>query len=74
MLVIGRKPKQKVILFLDGQEVAEITVVKVRGNTVRLGVVALPQVKVWREEIRPGGGELAELRAARPRSRTLTFG
>ena len=53
MLVIGRRPKERVFLFLDGQKIAEIQILRVHGRTVRLGVTAARRVQIWREEVCP---------------------
>jgi carbon storage regulator len=47
MLVLSRKVNEKIVI--DGGIV--ITVVKVEGNQVRLGIEAPSSVKVFREEI-----------------------
>lgn len=60
MLVIGRKPKQKVIMLLNGEKVTEITVVEVHGSTVKLGFVAPSQMKIWRDEVCPENGKPAK--------------
>ena len=53
MLVMARKAKQKILLYLDGQVIAEIVITSLTGNTVRLGIVAPPRVEIWREENDP---------------------
>jgi carbon storage regulator len=47
MLVLSRKRNEKIVI--DGQ--VEVTVVEIRGDKVRLGVVAPRDVVVDREEI-----------------------
>ena len=47
MLVLSRKVNEKIVI--DGGIV--ITVVKIEGGQVRLGIDAPSQVKVFREEI-----------------------
>lgn len=64
MLVLSRRPNEK-ILFPDIQ--AFVQVISVRGNQVRLGVVAPREITVLREELAPAdqpppsNGELAGL-------------
>jgi carbon storage regulator len=47
MLVLSRKPSQKV--FINGT--IEIRVLETRGKTVKLGFVCPPDVAVHREEV-----------------------
>lgn len=47
MLVLSRKQQQEVLI---GDHI-KITVLKVKGNTVRLGIEAPPEVKVIRGEL-----------------------
>lgn len=47
MLVLSRKDRQRLII----DERITITVVEIRGNTVRLGIEAPAEVPVHREEI-----------------------
>lgn len=47
MLVLSRKLNEKIVI--DGH--IEITVVKIDRNTVRLGITAPEDVKVYRSEI-----------------------
>jgi carbon storage regulator CsrA len=49
MLVLSRKKDESIIL--DGQ--IEIQVLKVKGNTVRLGIKAPAQIKILRGELSP---------------------
>ena len=49
MLVLSRKKDQSIVL--DGQ--IEVQVLKVKGNTVRLGIKAPSHVKVLRGELSP---------------------
>ena len=53
MLVLTRKKDQQVII--DGQ--ITIEVLKIKGNTVRLGISAPRDVKVLRGELKPFGME-----------------
>ena len=48
MLVLSRKPGERILVPQYG---VEIVVVAVNGNTVRLGVAAPDAVAVYREEI-----------------------
>ncbi len=52
MLVLSRKVNEKIVI--DGGIV--ITVVKIEGGQVRLGVEAPKQIKVFREEILENSG------------------
>ncbi len=47
MLVLSRKPKEKVMIGND----VEVTVVDIRGDKVRLGIQAPGDVKVHRYEV-----------------------
>lgn len=49
MLVLARKLNQKIII--DGQ--IEIEIVKIKGNTIRLGITAPQDVKILRSEVMP---------------------
>lgn len=57
MLVLSRKRSERIFI---GENV-ELTVLEVRGNRVKLGLTAPPEVSIQREEIRnamaPGGGD-----------------
>jgi len=55
MLVLPRKQDQQIII--DGQ--IKIEVLKIKGNTVRLGISAPSDVKVLRGELKPFGMEPA---------------
>ena len=52
MLVLSRKMNEKIVI--DGGIV--ITVVKIEGGQVRLGIEAPKHIKVFREEILAGSG------------------
>jgi carbon storage regulator len=52
MLVLSRKANEKIVV--DGGIV--ITVVKIEGGQVRLGIEAPKQIKVFREEVLEGAG------------------
>ena len=47
MLVLSRKRNEKVMIGHD----IEVVVVEIRGNNVRLGIVAPKEVPVHREEV-----------------------
>lgn len=49
MLVLSRKKDESIVL--DGQ--IEITVLKIKGNTIRLGIKAPSNIKVLRGELSP---------------------
>jgi carbon storage regulator len=52
MLVLNRKVGEKIIIA----DSIEVTVLEVRGNRVRLGLVAPPGVDIRREEVSPRQG------------------
>jgi carbon storage regulator len=49
MLVLSRKPSESVVI--DGD--IRVTVVKISGNKVRLGIEAPPDVAIKRSELSP---------------------
>ena len=49
MLVLSRKLNQSVVI--DGQ--IEIQILKIKGNTIRLGITAPKDIKVLRGELSP---------------------
>jgi len=52
MLVLSRKSKESVVIAADDfQELVRITVLEVRGGTVKLGFAADDDVAVYREEV-----------------------
>ena len=53
MLVLSRKNKESVVLGTAGdmQELVRVTVLDVRGGTVKLGFAADEDVAVYREEV-----------------------
>ena len=51
MLVLSRKKDQQVII--DGE--IKIEVLKIKGNTIRLGITAPRDVKILRGELAPFG-------------------
>ena len=58
MLVLSRKPNQSIII---GEDI-EVVVLEVKGDTVKLGLKAPKDVKVYRQEI------YAEIRAENERA------
>src|ERR1700730_13340756 len=58
MLVLSRKLHQK-ILFPDFQTTVEVVAIK--SGVVRLGIDALPPVKVLRDELQARAGEWGEV-------------
>ncbi len=57
MLVLSRKKDESIVI--DGQ--IQIEVIRVKGNTVRLGIKAPREVKVLRGELAPFGIEEATI-------------
>ena len=57
MLVLSRKPGEEIVI---GDNI-RLTVVAIRGNQVRLGITAPPDVAIRREELRPMGEEFGTL-------------
>ena len=53
MLVLARKSKESVVIGAAGemQELVRVTVLEVRGGTVKLGFAADDDVAVYREEV-----------------------
>jgi carbon storage regulator len=47
MLVLTRKPQEKIVI--DGR--ITVTVVKIRGNQIQLGIEAPKEIPVQREEL-----------------------
>ncbi|QDU62243.1 Carbon storage regulator [Planctomycetes bacterium Pan216] len=47
MLVLTRKPSEKIVI---GDKIT-VTVVRVDGNKVRLGIEAPPDVPIFRDEV-----------------------
>ena len=64
MLVLARKLNEKIFLIDEaGQVIAEITVTELHAGTVRLGFVALPEIRIWRQKRSPGNDETCTERA-----------
>jgi carbon storage regulator len=53
MLVLSRRPGEEVVI---GDNV-RLTVVAIRGNQVRLGFTAPPDVSIWRDELCQKAGD-----------------
>lgn len=51
MLVLSRRREEKIILSNKMGVIAEILVVDIRGDTVRLGITADNSISIHREEI-----------------------
>jgi len=51
MLVLSRKPDEKIVLQVEGQKDIELTVVRIDHNKVRLGIQADPKVTILRSEL-----------------------
>ncbi len=62
MLVLSRKEGEEVVI---GDNI-RLTVVAIRGNQVRLGVTAPPDVAIQRDELRPRGAEFGASPAPPP--------
>ncbi len=54
MLVLSRKPGEQIVL---PDCAVEVTVLAVKGNTVRLGISAPSGIAVYREELFRQGGQ-----------------
>jgi carbon storage regulator len=48
MLVLSRKPGETVVI---GDKIT-VSVVETKGRQVQIGVVAPPEIAIWREELR----------------------
>ena len=53
MLVLSRKPYEKIILQVEGLKDIELTVVRIEHNKVRLGIEADEKVTILRSELIP---------------------
>tara|TARA_Y100000034_G_scaffold42710_1_gene52269 strand:+ start:9579 stop:9761 length:183 start_codon:yes stop_codon:yes gene_type:complete len=53
MLVLSRKPDERIILQVDGLQDIELTVVRIDHNKVRLGIEADEKVTILRSELLP---------------------
>lgn len=73
MLVLSRKPGQSIII--DGH--IRITITQVRGESVRLGIEAPPEVRIHREEVQKRIDEFhadTTMAASSPGSREIAAG
>lgn len=61
MLVLTRKRNERIDLLVDGQKIAELSVVRISGSRVALGLTAPREVDFQR-------GELSDSLASRPTS------
>jgi carbon storage regulator len=57
MLVLSRKPGEKILVELPGGETMEIVVVRIGPNTVRIGIDAPRTMNIRREELVSEGGD-----------------
>lgn len=51
MLVLSRKKDERIILKIKGMEEIAVTVVRIDGNKVRLGIDAPEEVTILRSEL-----------------------
>ena len=51
MLVLSRRPDERLVILIPGREPIWITQVDVRGDRSRLGIEASSDVQVHREEV-----------------------
>ena len=54
MLVLSRK-KNQAIIFEVGDQIVEVEVKQIKGNTVRLGLAAPQNIRILRKELQPLG-------------------
>lgn len=60
MLILGRKPGQKILVKKENETVMEIFVSSIQGNQVRLGFESPKEYNIIREELdksSPRGGK-----------------
>jgi carbon storage regulator CsrA len=55
MLVLTRGPDDRLVISKDGQVVAELVIVEVRGRKVRIGIqadanVSIDRIEVWQRK------------------------
>jgi carbon storage regulator len=53
MLVLTRKPNESIVI--DGR--ITVTVVRVQGDKVRLGIEAPKEIQIWRKELLGSGAK-----------------
>lgn len=51
MLVLSRKPDERIVILKDGTPLVTITVARIQPSVVRLGFDADPEYKIVRKEI-----------------------
>ncbi len=51
MLVLARKPAEKVIITTANDEVIELTILSVEHNKVKIGIKADPETRIFRQEL-----------------------
>ena len=51
MLVLSRKPEEAIEFYRDGELLATVSLLKVRGDVARLGIEALKDIHVRRKEL-----------------------
>jgi len=51
VLVLSRKVDEQVLLFVEGHEPIEVTVVDIRGDKVRLGFKGEKEIVIHRREV-----------------------
>ena len=54
MLVLGREEQQQILIFKDGGDAEDavcITVMKIHGKRVRIGIEAAEHMKIVRKEL-----------------------
>lgn len=51
MLVSSRKVDESILIGGDGLPVIEVVIVEIRGDKVRLGIQAPPEIPVYRKEV-----------------------
>lgn len=61
MLVLTRKKEQSIIIG-EGDQAAEVMVLGVSGDKVRLGITADPEVEVFRKEVADARAEQGPIR------------
>lgn len=50
MLILTRKPGESIFILVNG-ELVKVTVVELKGNQIRVGIDAPPNIRIYREEI-----------------------